>query len=110
MHKKFGLVEAHGVYVIGPQNYVIIMSIINHVELSHEVQLVQGSVLLAAAVLLHSSANVSASKTVLQKISSYKTVIQQQCLIRSCCTNIAQWQQMVKARAPPSLNPSTLEK
>ena len=62
MHRKFGLVEAHGVRVIGPQNYVIIMSIINHMELSHKVQLSQGSVLLAAAVLLHSNANVSASK------------------------------------------------
>ena len=63
MHRKFGLVEVHGVRVIGPQNYVILMSIIiNHMELSHEVQLAQGSVLLAAAVLLHSNATVSASK------------------------------------------------
>ena len=62
MHRKFGVVEAHGVRVIGPQNYVIIMSIINHMELSHELQLAQGSVLLAAAILLHSNATVCASK------------------------------------------------
>ena len=45
-------------------------SIINHMVLSHEVQLPQGSVLLAEAVLLHSSANVSASKTVLHSNSA----------------------------------------